>query len=338
MLKNQFFGLLTLLIATGVIYVKAFMNMAVRDNKEVKPQEHNFIKVLGVIFALVAIIFGVLGIWGIGQVNYPDEMLPPIITKDSIIRHPAQTLFWGYPTYAQNSCIASITMTFGFLGIAFYCILFRSSDSTVGGKIGKFLFCLIFYSAYSQFSDLHYFDIWELIGPIIFCVMTYFAMRSPKGKVEVEPIQKTEDGVAPTSPSSADSDNSEIEPNREDASRFMPPTMGRGGVEPMQKSNEDAVAPVNSSNTDTDDREIEPLAANKEDDSRFMPPIIGVVEVEENREHTPSDETTKASNEALLDDMPENPHTSDFVENVSRMIGNLSEEEKRIALELLNNR
>ena len=69
-----------------------------------------------------------------------------------------------------------------------------------------------------------------------------------------------------------------------------------------------------------------------------MPPIIGVVEVEENREHTPSDETTKASNEALLDDMPENPHTSDFVENVSRMIGNLSEEEKRIALELLNNR
>lgn len=180
MLQNQFYIRLILLIAVGVLFVTAFMNMAKRNSKEIEPERHVVLKIFGAVFAIIGVIMGVIGVYLVSQITYPQEAIGPDISQNMIFRHLSQKMYWGYATMPQLQCINMITNLFGCFALSAYCFLYRSSHSKWYAKIGKIVFCVLFYMFYFSATDFHYFDFYEWMAPVLFAIMTFFALRNKK--------------------------------------------------------------------------------------------------------------------------------------------------------------
>ena len=187
MLQEHFIMRLMLLIAVGIVYVKAYMNMAKRNSKETEAQRHIILKILGAFWAIIAVVMGCLGVYMITQITFPQEAIGPYISTNMIIRTSDQIMYWGYATLEQSLCISMISGAFEFLSLSAYCFMFKSSGSKWLTKIGKIFFCILFYIFYASATDFHYFDFHEWIAPILFAIMAFFALKT-KSKVISNPI------------------------------------------------------------------------------------------------------------------------------------------------------
>jgi hypothetical protein len=178
MLQNQFFMRLILLMAVGIVYVKAYMNMAKRNSKETGPERHRFLRILGVFWAFMAVVMGGLGVYMITQIDFPYEAIGPYISPNMIVRTSDKTMYWGYATFPQSQCFSMISGVFEFLALSAYCFMFKSSHSKWYSKVGKIGFCILFYMFYASATNFHYFDLYEWTAPILFTIMAYFALRN----------------------------------------------------------------------------------------------------------------------------------------------------------------
>lgn len=189
MLQEHFHMRLMLLFAVGIVYVKAYMNMAKRNSKERETERHLILKILGGFWAVMAVIMGCIGVYMITQISFPQEAIGPFISPNMIIRSSNQTMYWGYATLPQSQCISVISGVFEFLALSAYCFLFKSSHSKWYGKLGKIVFCILFYMFFASATDFHYFDLYEWTAPVLFAIMAFFALRN-KQDVSTGPIAK----------------------------------------------------------------------------------------------------------------------------------------------------
>lgn len=212
MIQLHFIKRLMLLIAVGIVYVYAYTKMAKRASKELVPERHRIIRVIGGIFAVLSVFFAVLSIFYFTKITFPEHSIEPSISSNSIIRPDDRIMFWGYPTPVQHQCISMFLAVFEFLALSAYCFMFKSSHSKWYTKIGKIVFCILFYIFYVSATDFHYFDLYEWFVPALFGLMAIIACRNKKEKVEDN--------------SEADNTNNEkpeaSSPSNEDDSRFMP--------------------------------------------------------------------------------------------------------------------
>lgn len=214
MLESQFYMRLMLLFAVGLVYVFAYINMAKRNSKEDTPQRHIVLKIFGGFWALMSIIMGGAGVYIITQITFPQEPLGPFISPNMIVRSPDQTLYWGYATMAQSQCISLISGVFECFALSAYCFLYKSSHSKWYVKIGKVVFCILFYGFYVKSTDFHYFDLYEWTSPILYAVMAFFALKKNEKK-ECNAITDTVRKNVENKPSETLSEN-------EHNSRYMP--------------------------------------------------------------------------------------------------------------------
>ncbi len=176
-----------LLIAVGIVYVKAYMNMAKRNSKETEPERHLILKILGCFWAVMAVIMGCGGVFLITQISFPQEAIGPYITPNMIVRPSYQTMYWGYANFSQSQCISVISGVFLCLALSAYCFMFKSSHSKWYAKIGKIIFCILFYMFFASATDFHYFDLYEWTAPVLFTIMASFALRN-KQQETTDPI------------------------------------------------------------------------------------------------------------------------------------------------------
>lgn len=213
MLQDQFYMRLMLLIAVGIIYVKAFMNMAKRNSKETQSERHPILKVLGFVAASLGVLMGVAGVYLISQITFPQEAIGPYISPNMIVRPPYKTMYWGYATMAQSQSISLISGLFEGIALSAYCFLYKSSHSKWYTKIGKVIFCILFFTLYASATDFHYFDIYEWTAPVLFAIMAFFALRNKKEHAIGENVVSV--SLESNEPESSLGD-------QEDNSRFMP--------------------------------------------------------------------------------------------------------------------
>lgn len=180
MLKVQFYIRLVLIIAVGVLYVKAYMNMAKSNSKETEPKRRIALKILGGIWAILGVFATFIGVSTITQITFPQEAIGPHVTSHMIFRPLSQTMYWGYATMVQSSCISLITFSFMCFALSAYCFFYKSSHSKWYTKIGKIVFCICYYMFYASATDFHYFDFYEWMAPVLFAIMTFFALRNKK--------------------------------------------------------------------------------------------------------------------------------------------------------------
>lgn len=225
-----------LLIAVGIVYVKAYMNMAKRNSKENEPERHLILKILGGFWAVMAVIMGCMGVYMITQISFPQEAIGPFISPNMIVRSSYQTMYWGYATFPQSQCLSVISGVFEFLALSAYCFLFKSSRSKWYGKLGKIVFCILFYMFFASATDFHYFDLYEWTAPVLFAIMAFFALRNKQEESTESIVIENKKECFDTAPISIEENNDRTS-NVEDDSKYMP----RIDIEQdeLTKSNED---------------------------------------------------------------------------------------------------
>lgn len=221
MLQEHFHMRLMLLFAVGIVYVKAYMNMAKRNSKERETERHLILKIFGVFWAVMAILMGWMGLNMITQISFPQEAIGPYISNNMIVRPSHQTMHWGYATLPQSQCISFISGFFAFLSLSAYCFMFKSSHSRWYTKVGKVVFCILFYMFFASATNFHYFDLYEWAAPVLFAIMAFFALRN-KQDVSTGPIAKeNKKEYLYTAPTHIE-ENNDSTSNIEDNSKYMP--------------------------------------------------------------------------------------------------------------------
>lgn len=210
-----------LLFAVGIVYVKAYMNMAQRNSKEPRTKRYLILRILGGFWAIMAIIMGGLGVYMIAQMSFPKESIEPFISPNMILRSSEQTMYWGYATYQQSQCISMISGVFESLALSAYCFMFKTSNSKWYSKIGKIVFCILFFGVYTSATDFHYFDLYEWFAPVLFGIMAFFALRNNKDRSTIATIDGDKVGKLDSKTSHVE-EAVEFQSHIEDDSKYMP--------------------------------------------------------------------------------------------------------------------
>ena len=280
------------LIISGIVLILAFVRMAKKNENEQTNQNHTKLQIMGFVIALLGIVEGVMGIYFISQIIFPEKSLLPAVYMNSIVRSPYQTQIWGMPTPMQQQSITFIAHSFMLFAISAYCVYFRSSNSKWWIKIIKVVFCIVLLMLYKPSTAFHYFDIYEWMNTVIFAILLYFAFREKKKKIEVkEQVQVVKEKIIE-------------EPvltirNNEDESRFMPKSIVNTGAK-------------------TDELLPDLKAVSKEIESRFMPkvdlPVDDVVlnkdsVSEKNCEENPNNNVIIGINDTITSETEDNCHS-----------------------------
>lgn len=221
MLQDQFYMRLMLLFAVGIVYVKAYMNMAKRNSKEVEHERHLVLKFFGCFWAMMAIFCGIAGIYMITQMSFPQEAIGPYLSPNMIIRPSHQRMYWGHRTSEQFQCISMLTDVFEFLALSAYCFMFKSSHSKWYLKVWKIVYCLLFCMFFASATDFHYFDLYEWTAPVLFAIMAFFALRN-KQEESTEPIVEENKKECFDSGAIHIEENNDSTSDVEDDSKYMP--------------------------------------------------------------------------------------------------------------------
>ncbi|MCM1042081.1 MAG: zinc ribbon domain-containing protein [Bacteroides sp.] len=186
MLETQFYIRFVLNILFGIMFVYALVRMAKHNNREVTPQKHVVMKVLGGIFlflSVLCLISCIVQLFGL-MYRFPTHMQQPPLGKWPIIRHSSVEICWGYPTPRQFAVLSSVLGIFTMLGLAGYFFYYRSSKSSWWKKLGKFLACSLLLVFLYSATNFQYFDFWEFIAPILFLTVWLHIMSrttAPEG-------------------------------------------------------------------------------------------------------------------------------------------------------------
>ena len=218
MLQEQFYYRLLLIVAFGFIYVKTMMKMALYKPEKETKKKNLVMKIVGGIFILLALFEGGMGIYLLTQVQHPTEMIDFIPTPNQIVRPSSTHIIWGYVTDAQWHIVSMITNTMTSLGLGAYFFFYRKSVSKWWEKVLKFLFGALLYAFYVNATDFHYFDLWELWRPVLFCIMVFVVnMKAKQSKKVVTP----QEALGNDSVFAANLAGETI-PSQDDETRFMP--------------------------------------------------------------------------------------------------------------------
>ena len=273
-----------LLFAVGIVYVKAYMNMAKRNSNESAPERHLILKILGGFWAVMAVIMGCMGVYMITQISFPQEAIGPYISPNMIIRTSDQTMFWGYATFEQSQCISIISGFFEFLALSAYCFMFKSSHSKWYLKVWKIVYCLLFCMFFASATDFHYFDVHEWIAPVLFAIMAFFALRNKQDELSEPIVEENKMECFDKAPIHIE-ENNDSTSNVEDDSKYIP----RMDVEQNV-----------STKSDEDLREIE----NNQQPEHIAAEVPSVYEIEQVDSSIVNEDTTKnqsVENPALLE-------------------------------------
>lgn len=228
MLQEQFYYRLLLIVAFGFIYVKTMMKMALYKPAE-EAKKNMVMMIIGGIFILLALFEGGMGIYLLTQVQHPTEMIDFIPTPNQIVRPSSTHIIWGHVTDAQWHVVSMITNTMTSLGIGAYFIFFRKSVSKWWEKVLKFLFGALLYAFYVSATDFHYFDMWELWPPVLFCIMVFVVnMKAKQSRKVVTPKE-----VIGNNTDFATEQAEEAIPSQDDETRFMPKALDEEVNEPL---------------------------------------------------------------------------------------------------------
>lgn len=225
-----------LLIAVGIVYVKAYMNMAKRNSKEIKPERHLILKILGSFCAVMAVFMGCIGVYMITQISFPHEAIGPRISSDMIVRSSDKTMYWGHETFPQSQSFSCILLFFEFISLSAYCFMFKSSHSRWYTKVGKIVFCVLFFMFFVSATNFHYFDIDEWTVPVLFAIMAFFALRKKQEETTEPIVEENKKECLETTPIHIE-ENNDNTLNVEDYSKYMPQMDVKQDV--LTKSDED---------------------------------------------------------------------------------------------------
>ena len=240
MLQEQFYFRLLLIIGLGIIYVRTMMTMGQYKPVEEIKKKNIIMKIIGSVFSLFGLFGGFVCIYILTQIQHPTEMILPTISPDGIIRSSAQQPIWGYATFAQQQIISYMSNCMLSLGLGAYFLFYRKSDSKWWQKILKFVYGLLLYTFYVSATNFHYFDIYEWIPFILFCIMSFYVNKR-KRLPPVTTSQEAKCGIP----------NITIEPekdtttDKENEMRFMPKEMVEEVVDVNEINDADAIETEN---------------------------------------------------------------------------------------------
>ena len=222
MLQDQFISRLLLIVVFGAIYIYTMMKMASCNSVETTPQKHIVLKIIGFINALLGVIYLIVGMFWLMQVEYPEQTIDISYSVNQIVRTSDKYVVWGYPTSEQNHAIMGITNIFSSLALAAYCFFYKKSDRKWYKKVGRFFYFLLMYAFYCSATNFHYFDAAELVAPGLFCLMTGHALIKAK-RLNEQRIQLAEQQrIAVIHKMMDEKFEAETNTDTEEDTRFMP--------------------------------------------------------------------------------------------------------------------
>lgn len=196
MLELQFIYRLALIVLFGTFYVKSMQRMALYNNAETQKEKHTVLKFIGANFLFVGIAAIPVSLYMLSQVQYPDELIR--FSVNAYVRPSSSHIEWGYPTDFQLRVINTFNNIYIGLGLATYCFFFKSSHSTIGKKILKFLFNILLFGLFCSVSDFHYFDVYEWLIPDLFVLCVWFVDKRYKSFLDTQFGTKVSEKVEPT--------------------------------------------------------------------------------------------------------------------------------------------
>ena len=171
MFEGQFYIRLILNVIVGVMFAYALYRMAKHNNQETMPLSHKAMHVFGWIFVGLSVVCLFSCIYYLTIVDFPQQLVGPLIGPNTIIRSTSAVFYWGYPTLIQNSTLTMALATFDFLGIGAYFLYFKNSNSKWWRKVLKFFAVLLLYAFMASATNFHYFDFPEFVAPVWFVII-----------------------------------------------------------------------------------------------------------------------------------------------------------------------
>jgi putative Ca2+/H+ antiporter (TMEM165/GDT1 family) len=104
MLEHQFYWRLIFIVIFGTILVSTMISFAKHNSVEELPKKRIVLKVLGVLFLILAMLCGVSSIVNLVDLTHPTEMVGPYIHRNMIVRHTSVPLIWGVYNYGAREC------------------------------------------------------------------------------------------------------------------------------------------------------------------------------------------------------------------------------------------
>lgn len=166
------------ILLVAVIFGTMFGYLLMIDDKTKKEISDNRIipKAVATVFLFFSILMPIIDIFVLP--NYIDRFYH--INEDGIIRPVGQILILGYETPTQFIIHKAFKDFFSALIISVYAYNYRPSDNKWYVKIRKAFGYFLLFSIPLVITDIHYFDMPELLPRLIFCLLCYFLIKDYK--------------------------------------------------------------------------------------------------------------------------------------------------------------
>lgn len=169
-----------IILLVAVIFGTMFGYLLMIDSKTKKEISDNRIipKAFSIVFLVISVLLPIIDF--IALPNYMDKYYH--INDDGIIRPAHQMLILGYETPSQFLIHKAVKDFFSGIVISVYAYKFRLSDCKWYVKIRKVLGYILLYSLVLSITDVHYFDMPELLPRVILGILCYFLIKDYKVK------------------------------------------------------------------------------------------------------------------------------------------------------------
>lgn len=169
-----------IVLIIAVIFGTMFGYLFMIDSKTKKEISDNRIipKAFSIVFLVISVLLPIIDF--IALPSYMDKYYH--INDDGIIRPARQMLILGYETPSQFLIHKAIKDFFSGIVISVYAYNFRPSDSKWYVKVRKVLGYILLYSLVLSITDVHYFDMYELVPRLILGILCYFLIKDYKLK------------------------------------------------------------------------------------------------------------------------------------------------------------
>lgn len=193
--ESQFYARIILIALFGILFTFSMLKKGKKNSVENPPEKHLALKVIAVIFLVLSLLSLAAGIFTITNVQFPSVMMN-------------ERPIWGYPTPTQNMALNFITNAFAFLAFAAYFAVFKKSRTKWWQKLLKLLGTILMWLLFDSATDLHEFNIYELLAPIGFIILAIIGLTAGNRPFDEDIV--------------VDAPTSDEEHKIEDNSRFMP--------------------------------------------------------------------------------------------------------------------
>lgn len=179
MTESQFFTIASLICLMGILFASAFAYRGKYNPIRTDSKPKSYHKVFGWIFiGLATLQMAVSIIWFL-NIQFPESALN-VISANSIVHDSSTSLMFGYPTLPQRFCLSMFAGVFACMGFALYFLKYKPSPTKNSGKIGKSILYLIAWILYVNSWQIHYFDFWDVVKPLLYFIILGVLFRKSK--------------------------------------------------------------------------------------------------------------------------------------------------------------